>query len=237
MIEGQTVLVTGANRGLGQVLVEGLLARGANRVYAGMRRVEASPFADERVQPVELDVSKPDTFADLPLLMPDLTGLINNAAINLRGGILDARPGDFEQEMAVNYFGPVALIRSLCPVLTRNAPGFVTNILSICAFGGMPGLANYCASKAALFMAHQSLVTELADHGIAAFGVYPGPIDTDMNKGVEIELATPQSVVEAILAGMETGQRYIFPDPAAKAIEAKWLDDPRLIEAEFANYR
>lgn len=81
-IEHSTAFVSGANRGVGAGFVAGLLARGARKVYAGMRDPDAARFDDPRVVPVRLDVTVPAQVAEAAALAGDVSLLINNAGIN-----------------------------------------------------------------------------------------------------------------------------------------------------------
>src|SRR5262245_53583600 len=86
-IEGKTVLVTGANRGIGQALVEEALRRGAKRVYAGTRQPLDHP--DERVTPLTLDVTDAAQIREAAERVESLDVLINNAGIALHDDLSD----------------------------------------------------------------------------------------------------------------------------------------------------
>src|SRR6478672_11235857 len=100
-IANRTVLVTGANRGIGQALVEEALRRGAKRVYAGTRR----PFAhlDARVTPLTMDVTDAGQIQAAVEQVESLDILVNNAGLGLFDDLSD--PAVLEQHLAVNLFG------------------------------------------------------------------------------------------------------------------------------------
>src|SRR5437867_12774259 len=100
-IEGKAVLVTGANRGLGQALVEEALRRGAARVYAGTRQPLVHP--DERVIPLNLDTTNAAQIQGAREKVESLDVLINNAGVDLQGELGDRAA--LERHLAVNLFG------------------------------------------------------------------------------------------------------------------------------------
>src|SRR6202012_3635335 len=101
-IAGKTVLITGANRGIGQALVDEALRRGATRVYAGTRQPLAHP--DERVTPVSLDVTNAAQIQAAVERVESLDILINNAGVALYDDLSDRSV--LERHLAVNLFGP-----------------------------------------------------------------------------------------------------------------------------------
>ena len=109
-MKDKAVLVTGANRGIGQALAAEALARGAKRVYAGTRQPLAHP--DDRVTPLRLDVTSTAQIRAAASQVESLDMLINNAGIMLRDDLTD--PAVLERHMAVNLYGPYALTLAFC---------------------------------------------------------------------------------------------------------------------------
>jgi NAD(P)-dependent dehydrogenase (short-subunit alcohol dehydrogenase family) len=101
-IQDKTVLVTGANRGLGQALVEEALRRGARRVYAGTRRPLV--HSDDRVTPLTLDVTDAAQIRAAVHELESLDLLINNAGVALYDDL--SHRAVLERHLAVNLFGP-----------------------------------------------------------------------------------------------------------------------------------
>jgi NAD(P)-dependent dehydrogenase (short-subunit alcohol dehydrogenase family) len=114
-ITDKSVLVTGANRGIGQALVEEALRRGASRVYATAR--QPLVHADPRVTPLILDVTDEEQLQEAVSRVDSLNVLINNAGIALYDDLSD--PAVLEQHLAVNLFGPYRVTRAFSPLLTR----------------------------------------------------------------------------------------------------------------------
>ena len=216
-IAGKTVLVTGANRGIGQALVTEALSRGASRVYAGTRQPLAHP--DARVTPVILDVTSAAQIRAAAESVEALDILINNAGIALFDDLGDR--GLVEQHLAVNLFGNYAVTQAFLPALTRSRGAIVNNI-STMALAPLPLTPAYAISKAAAFSLTQSLRALLAGRGVRVHAVLTGPTDTDMTRGFDIPKASPESVARAVFDGVENGEEEIFPDAASQSLAESW---------------
>lgn len=232
-IEEQTVVVTGANRGLGRSLVEALLDHGAAKVYAAARTPSA--FSNHpRVVPVALDLLDRETIAAAARWAGDATVLINNASTASFATPLDADPATVRQEMVVNFDGTFDVIRAFVPVLERNGGGAIVNVLSLLSLASTPPMAGYSASKAAAHSLTQALRPVLTTKNITVHGVYPGGIDTDMLAGIDAPKTPARQVAEGVLAGLAAEQEDIFPDPNAQAMAATWWSDPKTFERAFS---
>lgn len=216
-IEEKTVLVTGANRGLGRALVEEALRRGAKRVYAASR--QPLVHADARVTPVILDVTDWAQIQRAVESVESLDILINNAGISLPDDLNDRAA--FEQHFEVNVYGPVMMTQALLPSLTQSL-GRIVNVVSIGAFAAVPVLPAYSASKAAAFSVTQSLRALLAGRGVKVHAVLPGPIDTDMVRDLPIPKTPPDLVARGIFDGIANEEEEIFPDPLAETFAESW---------------
>jgi NAD(P)-dependent dehydrogenase (short-subunit alcohol dehydrogenase family) len=231
-IEGKTVLVTGANRGIGQALVDEALRRGARRVYAGSRQPITHP--DERVTPVVLDVTDIDQIRSVADQVQSLDVLVNNAGIALYDNLSDR--SILEQHLAVNLFGPYEVIQAFLPQLTESR-GAIVNNTSMMAMAPLPMTPAYAVSKAAAFNLTQSLRAILAGRGISVHAVLTGPTDTDMTRGFEIPKATPQSVAQSILDGIDAGEEDIFPDATSRVLADSWRSSvAKGLEHEYAAF-
>ena len=216
-IADSTVPVTGANRGIGQALVEEALARGAKRVYAGTRQPLAHP--DGRVTPLTLDVTSAAQTRAAAEKVESLDLLINNAGLALYDDLSDR--GALEQHLAVNLFGTYGVTQAFLPLLTGSR-GAIVNNLSLNAFAPLPLIPAYSISKAAAFSLTQSLRALLAGRGVRVHAVLTGPTDTDMNRGLDIPKASAESVARAIFDGVQDGEEDIFPDPMSQSMAESW---------------
>jgi len=232
-IAGKTVLVTGANRGLGAAIVKAFVEAGAARVYAGMRTVERVA-AGSKVVPVALDVTNDEQIAAAARLAGDVDIVVNNAgyfAGQPLVGTSDARGA--EAEMRVNYFGPLAVSRAFAPILVRNGGGAIINVLSILSRVSGPSVGSYAASKAAAYSLTQAMRGELRANGTRVLGLMPGFIDTDMAASVKAPKLAPSAVADAMIAALRDGTDDIYPGDAA-TVAAGLLTNPQAIEQHFA---
>src|SRR5712664_2996622 len=165
-IANKAVLVTGANRGIGQALVEESLRRGAKRVYAGTRQPLA--HADRRVTPLTLDVTNVSQIQRAVDEVGALDVLINNAGVAIYDDLsnLDV----IEKHLAVNFFGLLQVTPAFLPLLKRSKEAIVIN-LSMLRLAPLPIIPSYSISKAAAFDLTQSLRTLLAAEGVTVHAV------------------------------------------------------------------
>ena len=146
-IANATVLVTGANRGIGQALVAEALRRGATRVYAGTRRHLAHP--DGRVTPLTLDVTNAAEIQGAVEKVESLDLLFNNAGVARKDDLSDRAV--LEWHLAVNLFGTYGVTQAFLPLLTRSrgaiggvemtGPGQLRTIRGPAGTAGRPCLA------------------------------------------------------------------------------------------------
>jgi NAD(P)-dependent dehydrogenase (short-subunit alcohol dehydrogenase family) len=231
-IANKTVLITGANRGIGRALVNEALARGANRVYAGTRG--ALQNADRRVTPLVLDVTDTAQIARAVDEVDSLDVLINNAGIAIYDDLSSSDA--IARQLAVNLFGPLHVTRAFLPLLTRSK-GAVVNSVSLAALAPLPVISGYSISKAAAMNMTQALRALLADQGVTVHAVILGPIDTDMNRGFDIPKAAPDSAARGIFDGLQNGEEEIFPDPVSQSIATDWRTGvAKALEHQFAAF-
>ena len=229
-IADRAVLVTGANRGIGQALVAEALTRGAKRVYAGTRQPLAHP--DGRVTPLTLDVTSAAQIQAAADQVETLDVLINNAGIALYDDLSDRSV--LERHLAVNLFGTYGVTQAFLPLLTRSH-GAVVNNVSVNAFAPLPLIPAYSISKAAAFNLTQSLRTLLAGRGVSVHAVLTGFVDTDMTRGIDMPKASPESVARAIFDGVEEGEEDIFPDPMSQSMADSWRSGAaKALERQYA---
>jgi NAD(P)-dependent dehydrogenase (short-subunit alcohol dehydrogenase family) len=238
-IEGAVALVSGANRGIGRAFVERLLARGAVRVYAGVRTAAAeADFAGHdqaRLVPLMLDVTDLAAVARAASQAREVNLLVNNAGVMNLGGFLSAPSLDpARAEMEINYYGALAMIRAFAPVLARNGGGAIVNMLSIVAHMNVPSIASYSASKAAAWSMTQAVRAELAAQATQVVAVFPGPVDTDMAVSLPGEKASPTDVVDQVLDAVRDGIEDVYPDAYSRKLKQRLDMDAKEVERKLA---
>ena len=231
-IAGKSVLVTGANRGLGQALVEEALTRGAKRVYGGAR--QSFVHRDARVMPLIIDVTDTAQIRAAVQKLASLDMLINNAGLSLYEDFSDR--GMLDRHLAINLLGPYDLTQAVLPLLT-NSRGAIVNVLSLASMAPSPFNPAYSVSKAAAFSMSQALRALLAGQGVRVHAVLPGPIDTEMTRELDIPKASPESVARAIFDVVENEDEEIFPDPMSAAMAEGWRTSAsKGLERQMAAY-
>jgi NAD(P)-dependent dehydrogenase (short-subunit alcohol dehydrogenase family) len=226
--------VTGANRGLGRALVDALLARGVRRVYAAARDPGGLPV-DPRVLPVRLDITDAAQVRAAAEAAGDVRLLVNNAGVLASLSVLDSDPATLRRDLEVNYHGLIGVTRAFVPALVASGSAAIVNVLSVVSMASMPALGGYSASKAAAWSFTQSLRGELRGKGVRVVAAFPGPIDTDMIRSLNLPKTSPADVARAILDGVSAGLDDIAPDPMSVDVLATFLKDPRAVERQFAS--
>ncbi|HKW49634.1 MAG TPA: SDR family oxidoreductase [Gemmatimonadaceae bacterium] len=236
-IKDSVAFVTGANRGIGRAFIDALLERGARRVYAAARDLSALDSVvrldPARVRAVKLDVTSVADARVAAALGDDVTLLINNAAILNIGSLADLPVAAVRDNMETNFYGLLNVTTAFIPVLERHA-GAVVNILTLLSMVSAPRLAAYNASKAAGWSLTQSFRADLVKRGIAVHGVFPGAVDTDMARGLEMPKTAAIDVARATLGGVESGDEDIYPDPMSQEVFSAWRKDHKAVERQFA---
>ena len=231
-VENKTILITGANRGIGRALVDEALRRGVKKVYAGTR--SALEAADKRVTPLSLDVTNAAQVQQAVEQVDSLDVLINNAGIAIYDDLTNFEV--IEKHLAVNFLGLLRVTHAFLPAL-RRSHGAIVNNLSMVGLAALPVIPAYSLSKAAAFNMTQSLRALLAGQAIRVHAVVLGPVDTDMNRGFEIPKASRESVAAGIFDGLEKDQDEIFPDPASLSLAEGWRNGAlKALEHEFSAF-
>lgn len=214
-LEGRTVLVTGANGGLGGQFVERALARGATKVYAAARSPKS--WDDPRIESLALDITNPDDIARAVLAAPDVDLLINNAGIAPAGDSIAGPTAELRRIFETNFFGTLAVSNAFAPVLAANGGGTLLNILSLAAWISVP--TGYAASKAAMWSATNALRAALDSQGTQVVGLLVGMVDTPMSSRWDIPKVSAESVVDKAYDGIAAGLIEILADEMTQGIK------------------
>ena len=236
-IEGRTVLVTGASRGLGRALSLAFVDAGARQVFAGARKEsDIERLSADRITPIKLDVNS-DADVNGIKQLGTIDILVNNAGVDSFGNPVAMNFDDARREMDVNYFGALRMTRALAPQMVERGEGMIVNIATAFAKINLPLVGTYCASKAALLSLGQALRAYLKDKGVHVMTVMPTTIDTDMAKGADVPKMTPEFVVSEILRHIR--EESIDPPigEEAEGILEGLRNDPVGLEAMLSNIK
>ncbi len=236
-IKNATVLVTGANRGIGRAFVDELVKRGAKKVYATARNPASIKSNHANLETHALDITDRDAIRDLASKLNDVDLLINNAGVNMMSALVASDSLDAARaEMEVNYLGTLSMCQAFAPILKANGGGAIINMLSILSRVNLPLMGSLCASKAAGLSLVQGVRAELAAQNTAVVAVMPGAVDTDMSKDFPPPKMAPSDVVTAALDGLEEGLEEIYPGEMASGLNQGLSADAKAVEKELAGY-
>ena len=214
-IEGKTVAITGAARGIGHATAAALLARGA-RVVIGDRDVAALEDAVRRlpgrVTGHPLDVSDPESFANfLDRARADGDGridvLINNAGVMPVGHYLDQSEQAIRTAVEVNLCGVLTGCRLVLPEMVARRRGHIVNIASLAGMLAVPGQALYAGTKFAVVGLSTALADEFEPQGVQISCVMPTFTNTELIAGTNATGATrpvqPADIAAAVVKTLD----------------------------------
>jgi NAD(P)-dependent dehydrogenase (short-subunit alcohol dehydrogenase family) len=224
LLKNATVLVTGANRGIGREFVLQLKERGAAKIYAASR--DTSVVHMDGVEPIELDITDPAQVRAVAEAAGDVQVLINNAGISTGTSVVSGAVADIRREMDTNFYGPLLMIQAFAPVLRANGGGAILNVVSALSWFTVPGAGAYAASKAALWSLTDSARLELADQGTQVVGVHMGLVDTEMAAGVQAPKLSPATLAAAGLDAIESGLDEVLADDWARLVKSGLTLEP-----------
>jgi len=194
VVRDRVVLVTGASSGIGRATAIRFAAAGARTLLVA-RSTDKLEEVREEIETAggvgcvyTADLADPDQVSELVARVHEEHGgvdvLINNAGRSINRSIADSvgRLHDFQRSMAINFFGPVALMIGFLPGMRERRRGHVINILSAGAQMQTPFSAAYSSSKAALDAAGNCVRAEVLDDGVHVTNIYMGLVHTPMSE-------------------------------------------------------
>jgi NAD(P)-dependent dehydrogenase (short-subunit alcohol dehydrogenase family) len=222
-------LITGASSGLGRLMTERLLDRGA-RVVATARRTDAlrdlQARHGERLSVAALDVTNPAAVraaVDSAFgRWPRIDVVVNNAGYGLFGAAEEVTDDQIERQLATNLVGSIQVIRAALPHLRRQGGGRIVQVSSEGGQIAYPNFSLYHATKWGIEGFIESVAQEVAPFGVDFLIVEPGPTGTSF--GANLDRATPMPAYDATPAGdvrraIDTG-RFVLRGDAEKTVDA-----------------
>jgi NADP-dependent 3-hydroxy acid dehydrogenase YdfG len=180
---GRTALVTGASSGIGAATVRSLAAAGFE-VVAAARRLERCEEVAREVggRAMRLDVTDPDSVAEVAQALPDVSVLINNAggALGLEP-VAEANEENWRGMYETNVLGVMRMTKGLLPALERSGDGYIVVMGSVAGVEVYPGGAGYTAAKHAAHAVTRTLRLELLGKPIRVTEVAPGLVETEFS--------------------------------------------------------
>lgn len=224
-LDKSTVLITGANRGIGLAFAKAVLARGARKVYAAARNPASITLPG--VTPLKLDVTSPLDIAAAAEVAGDTTLVINNAGIATLGSFTSPDAESvLRQHFETNVLGVLRVSQAFAPVLARNGGGALLNVASIASWISGPLLANYAVSKSAVWSLSNGLRNDLRAQGTQVLTLHMGFVDTDLTDGIDLPKSTPEAIVARALDGLEAGADEVLADEMTQQVKKGLSAEP-----------
>lgn len=224
-IQNATLLITGANRGIGLAFAREALARGARKVYAGARNPGSVALAG--VEAIALDVNDDAQVAEAARRCSDVTLVINNAGIATFGGFLaEGALESARRQMETNFFGPLRVARAFAPLLAANGGGALLNVLSVASWINSPMLSVYGASKSAAWALTNGLRNDLRGQGTQVLGLHMGFVDTDLTQGIDMPKTSAEDVVRRAFDALEAGAEEVLGDELTQQVKRGLSAEP-----------
>jgi NAD(P)-dependent dehydrogenase (short-subunit alcohol dehydrogenase family) len=210
-LEGKTALITGGGAGIGCAIAELFAAEGANVVITGRRQSAldsvAAALPPDCVLTCAGDVTKHEDAAHMVETALTFTGrldiLVNNAAIDPAGSVVDIDPDLWRQVIEINLTGPFLMMKHAIPAMIKGGGGAIVNVASLAGIRCLPGMPAYCASKAGLIMLTKQVALDYGPENVRCNVVCPGGTRTEM---LEHSMAAPAKAlgidIDGVLAKM-----------------------------------
>ncbi len=231
-----TAMVTGASSGIGAVYADRLAGRGydlilvardAGRLETLAARLRAS--TGRKIEVLPADLTRAEQLAAVEARLsadPDISLLVNNAGISLRGGLLDNGPAELAGLIAINVTAPTILAAAAARAFASRRAGTIVNISSVLALAPEMFDGVYSGSKAYLLNLSLQLAGSLESLGVRVQAVLPGATRTEIwaRSGKDVDAAMPGRVMEtgdlvdAALTGLDRGEVVTIPPLADEAL-------------------
>lgn len=190
------IIVTGASKGLGRAICERLIDKKI-AVLGLARNVEAVPF-----HAISCNVASPQEVKavaqHLRKANVKVAGLVNAAGIASMNLAITTPPPIAHEIIATNLLGTIYCCQMMAPLMIRNKQGSIINFSTIAVALGLKGESIYAASKAGVEGFTRSFAREMADFNVKVNCIAPGPIDTDLLKGItaaQIDKIVSQQII------------------------------------------
>ncbi len=213
----RSVIITGANNGIGLAISRTLLEMGDRVAALDLSLENLVPHARliSKVCNVTDAAQAATVVAELEKTWGGVDILINNACLALFKPLAARTPDEIRCEFEVNYFGYINMIRAVLPIMRRQGRGVIHNMSSGVAFTGMPGMTGYTSTKGAIEALTRTLALELVDQGIVVNVMHPPLTRTKSATGFGVPaemMADPEKVGRGLARRVGSSSAYVTPD-------------------------
>jgi NAD(P)-dependent dehydrogenase (short-subunit alcohol dehydrogenase family) len=225
-------LITGVSSGLGRALAQAVAAQGDKVAGTVRTRQAQQDFAELHpglTQGFLLDVTDHEAAATTIRAANEALGgidvLVNNAGFSFEGTLEETAWAEIYAQFAANFFGPIAVMKAVLPIMRARQSGLIINVTSIAGYVAGAGIGAYGSAKLALEAMSRAVAQEVAPFGVHVMTVVPGAFRTDLGqsrRSAEDSIADylPQNMARRERLAALSGHQRGDPSKAAKAIIA-----------------
>lgn len=209
-LDGKVAIVTGAARGLGQAIAEGLAEAGADIALVDILPLDDSvkkvQDLGRKVVPIIADLSRLDCIEKITSSTLDQLGridvLVNNAGIIRRAAFVEFSEKDWDDVIQINQKSLFFLTQAVAKIMiSQGQGGKIINIASMLSFQGGILTSSYTASKSAVMGLTRLMANELAPHGINVNAIAPGYMATDNTAPLRADPIRSKAILDRIPVG------------------------------------
>lgn len=219
---GQTVLITGATKGIGAAIAFAFESAGASLILTGTQQGQINAFNEHNKQQgkdhirwMQVDFSSHEStaaFLEAVEQAPPIDVLINNAGTNIISTIDQVSPENLDSLLSINLRAPLLLCKSVSLNMKKNSYGRIVNIASIWSVITKPGRAMYSTTKTGLVGLTRAAAMDLAPYGILVNAVSPGFVNTELTTA-SLSIEEREKLSRQVPLG-----RFAEPEEIAKTV-------------------
>ena len=248
ILSDKTILVTGANRGIGRAIAEELAHHPVN-LLLGMRNLESYvPIENSyarNIKPIKLDLSSKESIdqsiGSIKNDIKDLDILINNAGQFVAGPLQKQNLDEIYSLFQVNIVGLIHLTHSLLPILLARKQAKIVNNASIAGYAYLPDNSTYSATKAAVVAFSESLRRELENTRVGVLHLVTPGVDTEMmkkventfsrnNKPIDLKKISPEKWAKKVVHAIESNKNILSPSGSTELLKIISHGPPLLVD-------